>query len=193
MKTNLLLLVGTVITLMACSGVSVTADYDKTVNFSEYKTFQYYGWMEDSDKILSPFDKKRIEDAFAEEFKSRGFELVKEDGDMVVALFIVTEEKTEKSATTHHSGGYGGYGRYYGYGPGWGYGGGYSTTTISEYDYTVGTLVCNVFDAKEEKMIWEGIGTKTVDDDPQSRDKSIPSAVKKIMAQYPVQPIEEAK
>lgn len=193
MKTNLILLVGVLLTLMGCSGIQVTADYDKTVNFTQYKTFEYYGWVEESDKILSPFDKQRIEEAFGEEFKSRGYELVEEGGDLVVALYIVTQDKTERSATTYHSGGYGGYGGYYGYGPGWGYGGGYSTTTVSEYDYTVGTLVCNIFDAKEEKMIWEGIGTKTVDENPQTRDKSIPYAVKKIMAQYPIQPLPAKK
>jgi hypothetical protein len=40
-------------------------------------------------------------------------------------------------------------------------------------------------------LIWEGIGTKTVDTDPKSRDESIPAAVKKIMAEYPVEPIAE--
>lgn len=194
MKTNLILLAVVISTLFSCSGVTVTADYDKTVNFTEYKTFEYYGWVENSDKILNAFDKQRIEEAFGAEFKSRGYELVEEGGDMVVALFIVTEQKTEKTANTYNSGGgYGGYGGYYGYGPGWGYGGGYSTTTISEYDYVVGTLVCDIFDAKEEKLIWEGIGSKTVDDNPQTRDKSIPYAVKKIMAQYPVQPLPATK
>ena len=82
-----------------------------------------------------------------------------------------------------------GYGGYYGYGPGWGYGSGYSTTTINEYDYVEGTLVCDIFDKKEEKLIWEGIGTKTVDENLQTREKNIPYSVKKIMAQYPVKPL----
>jgi hypothetical protein len=85
-------------------------------------------------------------------------------------------------------GGYHGYGGYYGYGPGWGYGGGMSTTTYSEYDYTVGTLAISVYDAKEEKLIWEGVAQGTIDDNPQSREQKIPTTIAKIMASYPVKP-----
>ncbi len=71
----------------------------------------------------------------------------------------------------------------------WCYGGGMSTTTSNEYDYTVGTLAISVYDAKEEKLIWEGIGEGTVDDNPQSREAKIPSTIAKIMASYPVKPM----
>ena len=86
-------------------------------------------------------------------------------------------------------GGYGGYyGGYYGYGPGYGWGGGHSTTTIQEYDYAVGTLVCDVFDAEKKVLIWEGIGTKTIVEDPAKREKTIPKSVQAIMAKFPVLP-----
>jgi hypothetical protein len=173
--------------LSACSGIKVFVDYDKSLDFSQYKTYSYYGWAEESDKILNRFDRERIEQAFGAEFKKRGLEYAEEGGDMVVVLFIVVEQKTQKSASTTHQGGY--YGGYYGYGPGYGWGPSYSTTTISEYDYQVGTLVIDVFDAKEQKLIWEGIGTKTVDENPQTRDKNIPKAVSAIMAQFPVKPV----
>lgn len=181
--------------LSSCDSVKVTSDYDKTADFTKYKTFEYYGWAQESDKILNQLDKDRIEKAFGEEFKKRGMSYVESGGDLIVTLFIVVEQKTQQTATTSGmGGGYGGYyGGYYGYGPGYGWGGGYSTTTISEYDYNVGTLVCDVFDKSEEKLIWEGIGSGTVDDNPQSRDKNIPKAVEKIMYKYPVKPISEKK
>ncbi|MEE9462972.1 MAG: DUF4136 domain-containing protein, partial [Bacteroidales bacterium] len=141
---------------------------------------------------LNSLDRDRFENAFGEEFKARGLEYVEKGGDMIVTLFIVVEQKKGATATTTHmGGGYGGYyGGYYGYGPGYGWGGGHSTTNIQEYDYAVGTLVCDVFDAKNEKLIWEGIGTKTVDDDPQSRDKNIPKSVKAIMSKFPIKPAQ---
>lgn len=180
--------------LSACTGIKVVTDYDKSIDFNQYKTFEYYGWSEESDKILNRFDRERIEQAFGQEFAARGLKYVEEGGDLIVTLFIVVEQKTEKSAsTTHHGGGYGYYGRYYGYGPGYGWGSTYSTTTISEYDYQVGTLVCDVFDARDKKLIWEGIGTKTIDENPQNRERKIPQAVAAIMAQYPVNPIVEKK
>jgi hypothetical protein len=180
--------------LASCSSLKVTADYDKSVDFTTYKTFEYYGWAKESDKVLNNLDKIRIEDAFANEFAKRGMRYVKEGGDLVVTLFIVVDQKTEQQATTTGmSGGpYGGYyGGYYGYGPGWGWGAGYSTTTVREYNYLVGTLVCDVFDKSQERLIWEGIASKTIDENPSKRERNIPRVVEYMMKKYPVQPVKE--
>ena len=190
-----ILMFGAFILLMAgCSTIQVTSDYDRSVDFTQYKTYSYYGWANNSDKILNQMDKDRFEKAFAEEFEKRGLTFVKDGGDLIVALYIVTEQKQETTATTTGFGGgpyYGGY--YYGYGPGWGWGGGMSTTSINTYDYTVGTLICDVFDAKEQKLIWEGTGQKTVDNDPSTRDETIPKAVAAIMNEYPIPPVGAKK
>lgn len=193
---NLFKLAGLAILLglfASCSSTKITADYDQSVDFTKYKTFEYYGWQKESGKLINDLDKKRIEDAFANEFYKRGMTYVKEGGDLVVTLFIVLEQKTEQQATTSSMGGrYGGYyGGYYGYGPGWGWGGGYSTTTVREYDYVVGTLVCDVFDKANEKLIWEGVASGTVDEDPNSRDKNIPKVVNYMMRKYPVPSVKE--
>lgn len=196
-KLILLASISAMVILSACSGLTVTSDYDKTFDFNSHKTYSYYGWADNSDKILTPFDKERLEKSFADEFDKRGIKFQKEGGDLVVALYIVTQQKQETTATTTGAGGmyggYGGYGGYRGYGPGWGWGGGMSTTNYSTYDYTVGTLVCDVFDAKEKKLIWEGTGQGTVDDNPQSREDNIPKSVAKIMAQYPIPPLDSKK
>lgn len=179
-----------VATLMAaCSSVKITTDYDKTVDFTKLKTFEYYGWADGSDKILNDLEKRRIEAAFGDEFKKRGLKYVESGGDMIVLLHIMTQDKTQYNATTTGMG----YGGYYGYGPRWGWGPGMtmSTTTVSEYNYTVGTLVIDIFDATEEKLIWESIATKTVDDNPETREKNVPKIIAKIMAPYPIKPIEE--
>ncbi|MEZ5148397.1 MAG: hypothetical protein R2759_15355 [Bacteroidales bacterium] len=47
--------------------------------------------------------------------------LTRENGDLVVTLYIVIADKSETTAHTTNMG-YGGYyGGYYGYGPGWGW------------------------------------------------------------------------
>jgi len=180
-----------ILAFSSCSSVKITSDYDKTVDFTKFNTFEYYGWADESDKILNRFDKERIEDAFGNEFRNRGLKNVEADGDMIVTLYIVAEQKTKTTATTTGMGGtYGGYGYggYYGHGPGYGWGGGMTTTTYNEYDYIVGTLVIDIYDAKEKQLIWESIATGTVDDNPDSRDKRIPETVAKIMKPYPIQP-----
>ena len=184
------------IMISGCSGLKVTSDMDKSVDFNQISTFEYYGWSDDSDEILNDLDKKRIETAFGQEFSKRGLSLIESNADVIVALYIVTENKTKKSATTTGmGGGYGGYGYggHYGYGPGWGYGpsygGGMSTTTYNEYDYEVGTLVVSVFDSKKETLIWTSIGKGTIKEDPKDRDKSIQKTVKAIMEKYPIKPL----
>lgn len=173
----------------SCSTVKITTDYDRTVDFTQLKTFEYYGWAAESDKIINQLEKQRIEAAFADEFSKRGIKHVESGGDMIVTLYIMTQEKTQYNATTTGMG----YGGYYGWGPGWGWGPGMgmnmSTTTVSEYNYTVGTLVIDIYHPGDEKLIWESIATKTVDDNPQTREKNIPKTIAKIMAPYPVKPI----
>jgi len=82
----------------------VTSDHNKTVDFSKFKTYSYYGWTEESDQILNRFDKERIENAFADEFEKRNIKFVERDGSIIVSLFIVVEQKTSKTAYTNHYG-----------------------------------------------------------------------------------------
>jgi hypothetical protein len=194
-KIYLLQVLVLIVMLGSCSSVKVTSDYDKSTDFTKYKTFEYYGWAEESDKILNRFDKERIEAALGYEFAKRGLELVDEEGDMVVSLFIVVDQKTSTTAYTNHydMGGYG-----YGYGPDWGWYGGYggmgmgtSTTRYSEEDYLVGTLVIDVFDKAEKKLIWQSVGQKTVDENPNNAEKNITKVAEAIMKPFPIEPVGE--
>jgi len=179
----------------ACSGLKVTTDYDKNVDFTKYKTFEYYGWAEDSDEILNRFDKERIEKAFGAELSKRGLKYVESGGDLIITLYIVTKQETQTSATTTGmGGGYGGYGYgyggHYGYGPSYGWGG-YSHTTVNNYDYTVGTLIIDMYDATDKKLVWESIGEGTIKEDPKGRDERVVASVEKIMKPYPVSPAKK--
>jgi hypothetical protein len=168
----------------SCTSVKVVTDMDQAVDFSQYKTYSFLGWQNNSDQILNDFDKRRIRDAFISEFETRGMTYAEEGGDMDVSLFIVVDQKTTTTAYTNYYGGrYGGYYRYRG---GWGYG--YASTTYSESDYLEGTLVMDVFDGKSKKQIWQGIATSTVSENPDKREKTIPSKINALMNKFPVQP-----
>lgn len=197
MKKTLFGFLALIFILSSCgSSIKVSSQYDRETDFTQYKTYSYLGWSNNSDQLMNDFDKRRVEAAFAHEFEIRGMKYVAAGGDIEISLFLVTEQKTATTAYTNHYGvggpvgyGYGGYRGYY-YGSAWGWGGGYSSTTYQEYDYTVGTLVCDVFDSQEKKLIWQSVGSGTVDDDSSSRDKGIPKAVAKMMSLYPVQAIK---
>lgn len=175
------------ILLSGCSSIQVTYDYDKTVDFTNYKTYQFYGWAKDSDKILTDFNKKRFEAATAFELEKRGLRYVQSGGDLMVSLFIVVDDKTGVTAYTNTIGA-GPYGTY-GYGYPWGWGYGYTTTTYHEYDYQVGTLVVDIFDTQRKELIWQGVGSKTLEKDPGNSERNINRALAEIMYYYPVKPV----
>ncbi|MEZ5148398.1 MAG: hypothetical protein R2759_15360 [Bacteroidales bacterium] len=61
MKKQNLILLSVLFILMglltSCSSLRISADYDKTVDFSKYKTIEFYGWAKESDKLLNGMDK----------------------------------------------------------------------------------------------------------------------------------------
>ena len=180
-------------TLSSCSSIKYTTDKDGEVDFTKYKTFQYYGWAEESNKIINSIDQDRIEKAFGRELEKRGLNYENETGELIITLYIVTEQKTSTTAntTTTGMGGMGGYGYggYYGYGPSYGWGGGgmsSSHTTYSEHDYEVGTLIIDIYDAKDKKLVWESIAKGTIKEKPKGREDRINSTVAKMMINYPV-------
>jgi hypothetical protein len=182
-----------IFTFASCSSIKVTSDKDGNFDFTQVKSLSYYGWTEESDKILNQFDKERIEKSFANEFKNRGISVTDRDGDIVVSLYIVVDQKTGTTAYTNHYGAGGPYGYYggYGYGARWGWGMGYSTTSYSEYDYKVGTLVCDVFDSKTKNLVWQGVVSGEINENPKNREQNIPRVVRELMKKYPVEPLKK--
>ena len=182
--------------MSSCSGIKFVSDKDNTVDFTKYKTFEYYGWAEESNKLLNQLEQGRIEQAFADEFDKRSLKGVAkgQGGDLIVTLYIVTEDKTRTTATTTSMGGgfgYGmGYGGYYGYGPGYGWGGGTSNTTFNDYDYTVGTLVIDIYDAKGKRLIFESVAKGETHENPKGQEERIKKIAAQMMKDYPVEPME---
>lgn len=183
MKTLQLTLVIALFFVPELSIAQVKADFDKTVDFTKIKTYSFAGWQKDSDKQMNDFDKKRVQDAFKEEFTARGLELVESGGDAVVTLYLVLDKKTSTTAYTDFTGGMG-YGARWGWGMGAGMGS--ATTTYSENDYIEGTLVIDLYSTDEKKLLWQGVITTTVKSKPKQRAKSITKEVAKVMKKYPV-------
>ncbi|MGI9531671.1 DUF4136 domain-containing protein, partial [Lutimonas sp.] len=178
----------TVIMLLLSTNLTaqkVTGDYDKSTDFSKYKTYQFVGWQKDSEKVMNEFDKKRLREAILAEMTARQFTLVESGADMGVSLYIVVDKKTSTTAYTDFYGG-AGYGRGRRAAGGWGYGS--ASTTYSDSDYLEGTLVLDFLDESSKDLIWQGVATGTINQNPDKREKSIPKSVKKLMKKFPVDP-----
>jgi hypothetical protein len=153
----------------------VKTDFDKSANFAAIKTFSIkigttWGNPLGESRVLQEFDKSIVEKGWAKADEAKA--------DALVVLHGATEVK--KSLDTFYTGGgYGGYGY-----RGWaGYGMGTSTTSVSEY--TVGTLVVDIFDAKTKKLIFRGIATDELSDKVSKNIKKIEKASDKMFKNFP--------
>lgn len=169
------------VSLYACNTLKLTTDFDKTVDFSAYQTVEFHGWDQGGDLGINRFDKQKIEKAFAEEFEKRGFKKGEQgEGEMVVSLHVVSQQKTTTTANSYY-----GYGGYYAYGPMHRWGPGYATTSYHTYDYNEGTLVVSLYDAEKEELIWQTAGTATIDWGDRKNEKAIKYIVSRMMMQFP--------
>lgn len=174
--------------LFSCSTLEVLYDYDKSVDFTQFKTFSFYPWDYKHGFQLNDYDKQTILNAIQNDMKGKGYSYKKEGGDFLVSIFITLEGKTSYEAYTNHYGGWAGYGGgwgYSGFGYGYGYGPGYSTTTVTQRNYEQGTLVIDVLSVTDKKLIWQGIGSKEVETNLEERDKTLPKNVSTILAKFP--------
>jgi hypothetical protein len=63
---------------------------------------------------------------------------------------------------------------------------GSSTTQYVENNYAQGTLIIDFYDVSNKKLMWQGIATGVVEEDPEKRDESTPKGMAKLMGEFPV-------
>jgi Domain of unknown function (DUF4136) len=154
----------------------VKTDFDKGYNFSAVKTYSIRigtGWNND-------ISEKRVLGEFSEAIASKGWKKVDSGADVEVILHGATQ--TKHTANTFYSGMGGGYGAY-GYGGMGGMGMATATTTTSEY--TVGTLVVDMFDPKTKKLVFRGTASDEISDKPEKNVKKIEKASDKMFKNFP--------
>ena len=157
----------------SCSSIRVNSDFDKNVNFSEFKTYAYY--KTGIDKVdLSDLDKKRILRSVDEVMTAKGY-TKSETPDVLVTFF--TKERENVSINQFDSGW--GFGWNYGWNPyGWGV-----VTSVSRY--TEGILYIDIMSTKTKEVIWQGQGEGVLTKDTYKKDENIKEFVTKILEQFP--------
>ena len=177
---NRLALIIVVIMASSCeSSLKVSSDFDKSINFGQYKTFAIYHDAKSSDAI-SQLNQDRIVNAIRSEMTKKGFTEAASSPDLFVNSVAILKDKTSVTANTNYYG-YGGYYRpYY-----WGSGMSSSTTSYDVQHYKDGSLIIDVVDAKTQKLVWQGVGNKEIDGPIKDPDKKIPDAIASIMKDFP--------
>ncbi|TPD65750.1 DUF4136 domain-containing protein [Flavobacterium microcysteis] len=160
--------------LASCSSVRVATDYDKNVDFANYKSFAFF--KPGVDKVeISDLDKRRILNAIDAELTSKGI-TKSENPDLLVNIF--TKSRQQVDVNQFNAG--------WGYGWGWGWNpwmwGGSSTTVSTS---TEGTLYIDLIDARKKELIWQGEGVGVLTQNIDKKDARIQEFVKKILEKYP--------
>jgi uncharacterized protein DUF4136 len=159
------------------SAQDITSDFDRAYDFSKIKTFAV--------KMGTPWGnqlgEKRIQSEVSEALVAKGWKTAPEESaDAIVILHGATQ--TKHDVNTFYSG-MGGYG----YG-GWGYGGGMGTATTTTYEYRVGTLVADIFDAKTKSLVYRGSATDELSDKSDKNIKKGEKAIEKMFKNFPPKP-----
>jgi hypothetical protein len=159
----------------AVSAQDVKVDFDKAADFTKYKTFA----IKLGTSWNNPLGEKRVLAEIQQGLTEKGWTATPDDSkaDAIVVLHGATEK--QKSLNTFYSGGYGGYG----WRGGWGGGMGTSTTTVDEY--TVGTLVVDIFDAKSKQLVYRGTATDELSNKPEKNAKKLAKASDKLFKDFP--------
>jgi len=182
MKTfkTLLMLFTVVLALSGCSSLRTASDYDKNVDFSTYKTYNFY------DKgiarvRLNNLDKRRLMAAVEAEMNAKGF--VKADKpNLLVNLVVVAREKTDVYGPAYYGG--------WGWGGGWGWRGGWGSpfwgggpSYVNQY--IEGTIIIDFLDPAKKILFWHGRGSGFNLDNLNKREERLYTGVREILAQYP--------
>ena len=160
--------------LVSCQAVHINSDYDKTVDFSKYKTYAFY--RTGIDKVeISDLDKKRILRSIDDEMTRKGF-LKSETPDLLVN--ILTKEREQVNVNQFNAGF--GYGWGFGWNPMFWGGGMNNVSTFAE-----GTLIIDLIDASKKELIWQGEGVGHLTQNTDRKDENINGFVTRILSQYP--------
>ncbi|WP_430400192.1 DUF4136 domain-containing protein [Flavobacterium sp.] len=168
MKTIKLLPVLAFFILASCSSVRVNSDYDKKVNFENYKTYAFL--KSGVDKVeISDLDKKRILRSIDDVMATKGF-TKDSNPDLLISIFTKEKERVD----VYNSFGFG-----WGWNPWWGM----NYTNVSTTPE--GVLFIDLIDSKTKELVWQGEGSGYLTKDTHKKDERIYTFVSKILEQYP--------
>jgi len=171
--------------LVAGAGSAAAQDvrynFDKTANFTTFKTYKWVVIKGASQ--LAELPDRQVKAAVDAELAKKG--LTKTDSD-TADLYIGYQAGVgqEKEYTSFDTGwGYGpGYGRY-----GWYGGGGGGMTTGTTSTIYVGQLALDMYQVSPKTLVFRTVASKTLDTEakPEKQQKNLAKAVTKMLKNYP--------
>ncbi|MEW4925106.1 DUF4136 domain-containing protein [Algibacter sp. 2305UL17-15] len=169
-----LLCIALLLFIVSCASIHVNYDYDKTVDFSNYKTYQYFGDLETG---LSQLDTKRLLDAIDAKMKSNGF-TVSENPDFLIDIKSAEFQGAQRQTVGV---GVGGGGRNVG-------GGVTIGLPIGQAEINR-QIIIDFVDENGKGLFWQAVSESSFNPNstPEKREKRLTAIVEKIFKKYPPQ------
>ena len=161
-----------VILCTSCATINVNYDYDKTADFSNYKTYNYFSDMQTG---MSELDTKRLINALNLELQNRGFQLTDN------ASFYIDIKSSEYQENQRNTVGVGmgGTGR--------NVGGGISIGIPVGQANVNRQIIIDFVDDSNNGLFWQAVSEYSYNPNasPEKREALFKSIVEKVMSKYP--------
>ena len=156
----------------SCASNFVMVDYKDNVDFTKYKTFNFY---EDLGKDLNQFDKNRIKNAIISSLETKGLEISDNPDFLINVLVNFSEVESSNVNIGFGSGGRNG---------GFGISGGIplASNKLNE------EFILELVDSKTDSLFWEGILNTKIDKErkPDIKEVHYNKVIEEILKKYPI-------
>src|SRR5215469_743806 len=205
--TKLLTVIAAILFMFACAyAQDVHYNYDRSANFTTYKTYQWVDEPTDQAKLGPPSGlpkidlpgggplavsggtsddqliRQDIQRAVDEQLAQKGLTKVESNADLLVTYHAAIREEQSINLSAFGTGS----GPWGGWGGGWG---GLESGTVSGQTSTVpiGTLVVDLYDPARKQLVWRGDVSKTIDvkKDGDKNYRNLEKAMVKLFRNYP--------
>ena len=173
------LFIAAAVLMLAACAKTPDIDYDKSVDFNNYKTFAWMpqATLANADNYqISPLMEQRVREAVNTQLQAQGMSLVDESSADVLLNYHASVDTKIDSDTFN-----------VGYGARWNYWGlGYNTQTTT-HEYEVGTLILDVIDRESNQLVWRGAreGGLKKHQSSEQRTEALNKAVATILSGFP--------
>lgn len=177
-----LLLGAAVLAGCAASKPSVRTDYDRSADFTAFRTYAYVQPAATDRAGYSTLTTQHFRNAIDAELSARGYRRVESDSDLLVNFNANATEKTDVRSSPSATLGVGYY--HYRYGL---YGGfPLHRSDVETVRYRVGTANVDVVDARRKQLVWEGIVEgRLTQEVMRNPEPAIRSAVAEMFRTFP--------
>ena len=171
MKNLLFIFLLIFLQLQSFEKIKVTCEYDKKVDFRNYKTYKF-----STDALnfkMEEINRNQMPQVIHDHLNLKGIQ-DSEEADALVNFYIAAHRKELSTA----------YIKYYEVGERYDcrWGASFYTTTIDVENYIAGSVFIDLVEAGKNSMVWQGRGAGTLNENisPEKREKCIMKGIAKI-------------